>query len=265
MKKYFEAAKILFKAQIVYRFDVGMKMLATILRVLFAWILWGAMFGTHETIGGFTFQSMLMYYVVSSFITTIDSSGGIIGEVSGHIRGGTFSKFMVIPVSPQIYFIAQSFGTSGYYSIFAVVATVFSVIVFGVHPMFTVNFLSIACAVLMILMGLVFMVSYHYFIGILTFKFMESGFFEHVQSSVLAFLTGSVIPLTLLPSGVLSVLKFLPFTYVAYKPAMLITGQSDNNDALFGLTVLACWTVGMMLINEMTYKRLRIKYDGVGI
>ena len=265
MKKYLEVAKILFKAQIVYRFDVAMTMLATIGRVLFAWILWSAMFGTHETIGGFTFQSMLMYYVVSSFITSIDLSGGVSGEVSSRIRGGTFSKFMVIPANPQLYFVSQSFGASGYYAIFAAVATAFCVIVFGVQPTFAVNSINIVCAIVMVILGLSFMVSYHYFIGILTFKFMDSGFFQHVQGAILAFLTGSVIPLSLLPNGVLCILKFLPFTYVAYTPAMLITGQSNINDAMFGLMVLACWTIGSIVVAQLTYKRLRIRYDGVGI
>jgi len=265
MKKYLEAAKIMFKAQIVYRFDVAATMLGTIMRVLFAWILWGALFGAVDTIGGFTFQSMLMYYVVSGFIATIDQSGGIIGEVSSRIRGGTFSKFMVIPANPQLHFMAQSFGASGYYSIFAIAATAFCMIAFGVQPMFSVSVISIICAVVMVIAGLVFMVSYHYFLGILTFKFMDSGFFQHVQFAVIAFLTGCVIPLSLLPDGVLGVLNFLPFTHVVYTPAMLITGQAGMGDAWLGLAVLLCWAAGMMAVVQITYKRLRIKYDGVGI
>ena len=265
MKKYLEAAKITFKAQIVYRFDVAMTMLSTIGQVLFAWILWGALFGTSETIGGFTFQSMLMYYLVSSFITSIDLSDGVSGEVSARIRGGTFSKFMVIPANPQLYFISQSFGASGYYAIFTAIATAVCVAVFGIQPIIAANAFAIVCAIAMVILGLTFMICYHYFIGILTFKFMDSGFFKHVQEAVVAFLMGSIIPLSLLPSGVVGVLKFLPFTYVAYAPAMLIIGQSNVGDAIFGLVVLLCWTVGMMAIAHFTYNRLRIRYDGVGI
>lgn len=99
MKKYLEVAKILFKAQIVYRFDVAMTALATIGAVLFAWILWGAAFSGREAIGGYTFQTMLSYYVVSSFISSFEKSNGICFEVSERIRGGTFSKYMAIPAN----------------------------------------------------------------------------------------------------------------------------------------------------------------------
>jgi ABC-2 type transport system permease protein len=80
-------------------------------------------------------------------------------------------------------------------------------------------------AVLTALLGLLFMAAYHYFIGILNFKFLEINFFLHVQASILAFATGGMIPLSLLPGGVLSVLRLLPFTHVVYTPAMLLTGQ----------------------------------------
>lgn len=125
MKKYLEVAKILFKAQIVYRFDVAMTALATIGAVLFAWILWGAAFSGREAIGGYTFQTMLSYYVVSSFISSFEKSNGICFEVSERIRGGTFSKYMAIPANPQLHFLSQSLGASAYYAMFSVISAVF--------------------------------------------------------------------------------------------------------------------------------------------
>ncbi|NLC43534.1 MAG: ABC transporter permease, partial [Clostridiales bacterium] len=61
MKQYIETAKILFKSQMVYRFDVIMTALATVGRIVFAYIVWSVIFNDKEIIGGFTFQSMLSY------------------------------------------------------------------------------------------------------------------------------------------------------------------------------------------------------------
>lgn len=265
MRKYLAVAKILFKAQIIYRFDVAMTALATVGRVLFAWILWGAVFLGRETVGGFTFGAMLSYYLVSSFLTSLEMSSGVSGEVSSRIRGGTFSRFMVIPSNPQLHFMAQNFGSAGYYAIFAILATALSGLIFGVNLSLTQDILTFLCALIMIPLGLVFMVSYQFFFGVLTFKFQDTGFFWHLQGNVISFITGTIFPLSLLPTGVLSVLRFLPFTYVTYMPSMLITGQAGLQEGIFGLLVLATWTVGMLFISRMTYNRLRVKYDGVGI
>jgi len=265
MKKYIAVAKILFKAQIVYRFDVAMTAIATVGRVLFAWIMWGAVYAGRETIGGFTFQAMLSYYLVSSLLTSLEMSSGVSGEVSSRIRGGTFSQFMVIPSSPQLHFMAQNFGAAGYYAIFAVMATAISGLLFGVNLSLSPDIGALLCALAMVPLGLVFMVGYQFFFGVLAFKFQDIGFFWHLQGSIFALITGTIFPLSLLPGGVLAVLKFLPFTYVTYAPAMLITGQMGVHEGLWGLLILAIWTAGMMLTGRATYHRLRVKFDGVGI
>ena len=51
MKKYITVVQILFKAQLAYRFDVIMTAFGTIWRVIFAWILWGAILTDGDMVG----------------------------------------------------------------------------------------------------------------------------------------------------------------------------------------------------------------------
>lgn len=265
MKKYLAVAKILFKAQIVYRFDVAMTALATIGVMLFAWILWGAAFSGREAIGGYTFQTMLSYYVISSFISSFEKSNGICFEVSERIRGGTFSKYMTIPANPQLHFLSQSLGASAYYAMFSLISVVFFTLVFGVKISISADPMAILFAFAMVLIGLVFMVCFRFFIGILTFKFQDIGFFIFVQMGLISFLTGTIVPLALLPETILYIMCFLPFAYVIYTPTALITGQINAVDGLVGLLVLSGWMTTMLLINQAVYNRLRVRFDGVGV
>ena len=91
---------MLFKSQIVYRFELFLTVLDTLGRVLFAWLMWGAVFNGRETVNGFTFRTMLLYYVLGAFLNTFVHPTDAGGEVSERIRGGSFSRFMVIPVNP---------------------------------------------------------------------------------------------------------------------------------------------------------------------
>jgi len=265
MRKYIAVAKILFKAQMAYRFDVIMTAASTIWRVAFAWILWGAIFTGRDDVGGFTLQAMLSYYVISSFLSTMDMSGGVSMEVSERIKGGTYSKFMVIPANPQHHFLSQTLGASAYYGLFALPAAFVSASVFKINLIFTADPVQILLAVAVFLSGIVFMNSYQFFVGIWAFKFQDIRFLLFTFPTVIQFFRGEFVPLSLLPNALVYSLRYFPFTHISYTPTMLLTGRMDLSEGLTGLAVLSFWTLGMIIVSQLTYNRLRIKYEGVGI
>jgi len=265
MRKYWAVTKHCFRVQIVYRYEVIMNLLEVVGRILFAWLLWSAIFLQHETVGGFTLMTMLFYYVLSSFIAALDISGAVSGEISARIRDGTFSRYMVIPTNTLSHFIAQNIGTSAFYGLFAGLIAGVCALIFNVDFVLTACFTPLAVAVLMIIMGLIFMVCFHFFIGVLTFKFQDIGFFLHIQGAILEFITGGVIPLILLPGGVMQVLRFVPFVHVIFTPVMLLMGKMPLTEGIFGLVVLSVWTVTMALVGQIVFRLMRTRFDGVGI
>lgn len=265
MRKYMEVFRLSFKMQIIWRFDAAVTMLATVCRVLFAWILWRAVLEGGATAGGLTFETMFSYYVVSSIISSIDFSNQISGEISYLIRGGRFSGHMVTPINPFGFFGAMTAGESAFHLGFSLIAAAICASIFSVGVAFTTDIVKIALALLMIPTGLLFMMAYHYWIGMLTFRFLEINFFLHVQESVILLVTGSLIPLSLLPESMQSVLRFVPFSHVVYSPAMLLTGQMTGMEGLFSLFIILIGAIAMLFIAQNTYTRLRVKYDGVGI
>ena len=265
MRKYLEVFRLSFKMQIVWRFDVAMTMVATITRIVAAWILWQAIFAGKEQVGGFGLEAMLSYYVVCSIVSSIDFSRHISGEASWLIREGRFSGHMVAPMNPLGFFSSMVAGQSAFHLGFSLVAAGLCAAAFGMHITLAADITRIVLAIAMIPLGLAFMAGYQFFVGTLTFKFVDIDFFLHVQESIIAFATGAMIPLALLPQTALSVLQFLPFAHVVYTPSMLLTGQMSAREGLFGLAVIAAWTAAMLLVAQRTYGRLRVKYDGVGI
>ncbi|MCL1854179.1 MAG: ABC-2 family transporter protein [Clostridia bacterium] len=251
--------------QIVWRFDVAMTMAATMGRILAGWIVWQAVFEGKEWIGGFTFHSMISYYFICSIVRSVDFSHQISGEISELIRTGRFSGHMVTPMSPMGFFGAMVAGESAFHLGFSFVAAAICALVFGVDITITGGVPQILLAAAMILLGLAFTAVFQYFMGILTFKFLEIEFFLHVQWSIIAFVTGSMVPLSLLPKAALSVLRLIPFTHTAFTPAMLLTGQLEASEGLAGLAVTAVWTAAMLCVARYAYGRLRKKYDGVGV
>ncbi len=264
MNKYIEIAKILFKSQMAYRFDVAMTVLFTVTKILFAYILWGAIFAQNEVVGGFTFPMMLSYYIISSFLAQIEMSDGVSREVSERIRGGTFSKYMIVPASVNGYFIAQTVGKMAFYFIFVVIGTILWIFLFGVGFAVITSVLTILSTIVIIILGLLFMIQLNFFLGMLAFKFQDIEFFLILKSDIVTFVTGGLVPLMLLPQNIVSVMKLFPFYYVTYLPSMLLIGK-NKNEVVTGIFTLSIWLLAFVLLNKKTYSKMRVIYDGVGV
>lgn len=264
MNKYLEISKITFKAQLAWRFDIAVNVVFTIAKILFAFILWKGIFDQRSMVAGFTFDSMLSYYIINSFLSQLDMSGEVSNELSTRIRSGTFSKYMVIPVNIQGYFMAQTAGASVFYLIFNLIAAIVWIFVFGINFTFTTDPRLMLAALLLVLLGLIFMIQLNYFLGLLTLKFQDIFLFLMIKSNIVAFIAGTLVPLALLPDFVLQIMRYFPFYYTSYLPSMLLIGR-NGNEIGFGLITLGAWVLLFTGINKITYQRLRVKYDGVGI
>lgn len=264
MRKYVEVIKIYFKAQLAWRADAFFQMLFTVTKILFAYLLWGMIFRKNTEVAGFTFHEMLSYYIISSFLSRLDMSSGISEEIRDRIRGGTFSKYMVIPVNMEGYFVAQEVGTILFYLCFDLLAAVIWVFVFGIEFVFTRSLIQVICALVMVVLGLFFMVQLNYFLGLLTLKYEEIGTFLMIKNNLMGLVTGTIVPLALFPEKVVGVMKLLPFYYVTYLPSMLLTGRCSQ-ETVTGLAVLAGWSAVLQILCNVTWKKYRVKFDGAGI
>lgn len=264
MRKYREIAKTYMKTQLAWRSDVIFNMIFTITKIIFAYLLWGIIFQNRSMVGDFTFHGMLSYYIVSSFLSQLDMSSGVSNEVHARIRNGTFSKYMIIPVGIERYFIAMQVGIMGFYLVFDFIAAIIWVFLFRIEFVLTKDILVIFCAIVIILFGLLFMIQLNYFLGMLTLKYQGIGTFLMIKDNIMSLVTGSIVPLVLFPEVVVKAMKFLPFYYVTYLPSMLLTGHCKE-EAIPGIMVLGVWCIAMQVAIHVIWNRYISKFDGVGI
>lgn len=264
MRKYKEIAKIYLKTQFVWRTDVVVQMILTVTKIMFAYLLWGIIFKQKDSIAGFTFQGMLSYYIISSFLSQLDLSGKISEDMTNRIRGGTMSNFLVLPVNVRRYYIAMEAGMVSFYIGFDLLAMFLWVILFRIHFAITNNLAFIGMAVMIEALGMYFIIQLNYYLGILTLKYEEISTFLMIKNNLMSLVTGSIIPLALFPEQVLKIMKLLPFYYVTYLPAMLLSGRCGE-DAISGVVILLAWILGFSVLIRRSFKKYRLKYDGVGI
>lgn len=264
MRKYTEIAKVFLKSQLAWRADVVFNMIFTISKILFAYLLWNIIFAGKETVAGFTFHGMLSYYIVSSFLSQLEMSDGISGEICARIRNGTFSKYMILPVGIQGYFTAMEAGVVLFYLGFDLAAALVWAFIFQIEFVLTADVMIWLCAVLLILLGLLFMVQLNYYLGLLTLKYQGIETFLMIKRHFVELVTGSIVPLALFPEAVIKLMKLLPFYYVTYLPSMLLTGRLAG-EALPGVGIMAGWCLILQAVIHLTWEKYSRKYDGAGI
>lgn len=264
MKKYIEIVKITFKAELAYRFDVFVGILLSIFRILLSFILWSALFQGKTEIGGFTFNMMVTYYIVISFFSKLDTSEGIVNQLSSEIRQGKFSKYLVQPLKPLGYFICSNYAKTLFIFFISGFVTVLFFLIFNKYLVFNTSFFMMLIALLINLLGLNFLMILNYFIGILSFKFYDMSAFNMIKQSIFEFICGNFIPLALFPEWIQGCMKLYPFYYIYYYPAaMLVTG--DNKEIFLAIAVLIFWNIFMFAVIKVAYKILRRKFEGVGV
>ncbi len=264
MSKYLEVARTHLKMQFAWRADVVFNTLLTITRFLFAYLLWGVIFSKNKEVEGFTFYSMISYYMISTFLTQMDRSRGISEEIRLRIRNGTFSKYMIIPINIEGYFIARMAGEIAFYIGFDLAATILWILLFKIQLVFTTDLFVILCAVILIILGLFFMAQLNYYLGLLTLKYQEISTFLRIKNHLISLVTGAIIPVALFPEMLVKALHFLPFYYITYLPSMLLINRS-REEAVYGIPILIIWCFIMQVVINVTWKSYRKKYDGVGI
>ncbi len=264
VRKYWEVAKIYMKVQLVWRAAVIFNMLFTVTKILFAYLLWKIIFAGRSTIKEFSFYGMMSYYIISSFLSQLEMSSGVSWEINQRIRNGTFSKYMIVPVNIQGYFVAMESGKVLFYFFFNLLAAAIGMGIFRIQFVFTDSFTVIVCAALMIIIGMLFMVQLNYYLGLLTLKYQGIDTFLMIKSNLVELITGSIVPLALFPDVVIQVMKLLPFYYITYLPSMLLVGYCQE-EALRGIVILSGWCIVLQIVIKYTWETYVREYDGVGI
>ncbi len=270
VRRYFAIGTICMRSRTAYRFDVLVGATLPFLRVLLAFLLWRALFADREVIGGFTLGSMTFYYILTAFLARLDQSGGLVWEYAGDIKEGRFSKYMTKPVNPFGHFLATTAANTLYVAGIALLSIAVLFLVFGGLPagrqalaVLRPTPASLAYAVALSLLGLVFSASLNWLTAILAWKFQDISGFHMIKGVVVEFLTGAMLPLSLLPGALAGVMRLFPFYSMQYLPASLFLGLAAE-EAASGLLVLSLWTVGFLLLGEFAWRRLRRLDEGVG-
>ena len=249
--KYGVVFRMFLQDALAYRLEGFVWFLLDILPPVVMIALWLAAFKDRSVIGGYTLGSMLLYYFAMGAFSTL-LTGHPEWGASYEIRMGEYSRLLLKPISPNLYYFIGQIA-------WKIVRLLFlsPIVIVGVALLFGKlewpalqphHLLGLAAA---IPLSYVMQFCFKLGLGYLAFWVSEPSGFYGLFGTTLAFLGGAILPLDLMPAGLLRASAWLPFHYFLFFPVQLLLGRVSAGEVVLGLAASAVWcavSIGFMTL-----------------
>jgi ABC-2 type transport system permease protein len=252
---------------LAYRSDFWITFLGqTFLQLVIAKALWTSLFEAQnvEVMNGYTLESITLYSLIVPLGTKV-LMGESIGFLSREIYDGTFSKYLLYPLSVFQYKSVTYFTYSLYYALQLVFWYCLYRICF-IQGMMTLTEVS------NLILGVgIFIIGASTYLMMAMMLELLSLFADNVWSLMVmlrfftSFFGGGMVPLSFFPEWAVKILNFTPFPYLVSLPARTVLGQTTLSEIISGSGILLVWTAIFMLGIKLLWSKGQKSYAGVGI
>jgi ABC-2 type transport system permease protein len=266
LRKYGKILRISLVERLVYRADFFVSTIFRFLPLVTTLLLWEAVYASsqQETLGGYTRNQMVAYLLLVQISRMFSSMPGLAGGIARDIRDGSLKKYLLQPIDMVGYLLSYRIAHKMAY--IATTALPYALLFFLCRNFFEglpdpATFLAyIVSLLLAFLLGFFF----ETMVGMVGFWFLEVTSFLYVINTLNFFISGHMFPLELLPGAWVTILKSLPFQYLAYFPAAVSLGKIDGADLAWGLAVEAIWVLVFFAMSRVLFRIGLARYSAYG-
>ncbi|MES0488937.1 MAG: ABC-2 family transporter protein [Leptospirales bacterium] len=204
-----------FQRNMAYRLEYFVSLLNALLYMFIFTSIWGAVFVEGQTKNGLTRELMINYAIFATLIkVTVVKTRDFIGQ---RVRTGEIAVDLLKPFSLPMMTLADAVG-SWIFQIFSrgIPLIALAIYFFEISPPkgFDIEFLLSYVFSFFIFHGLLFM------FGVASFYITDNFPLWLLNSSAVSLLSGSILPLQILPESVQKFAIFTPYPYLFYLPSM---------------------------------------------
>lgn len=267
LRKYWRIFRVSLIERLVYRADFLLGTFLRFLPMVTTILLWHAIYAGSgkEELGGYNLKQMVAYLLLVHISRMFSSMPGLAGGIARSIRDGSIKKYLLQPIDMMGYLLAYRVAHKTAY--IATTALPYAVLFWICGDYFDLSHLDIwrvlaylASLLLAFLIGFFFEAC----IGTVGFWMLEVTSLLYVVNTLNFFLSGHMFPLDLLAPPWNTLLKSLPFQYLAYYPAAVFLGQVKEENLLPGLLTAAAWALLFFALARLLYRVGLKRYSAYG-
>lgn len=259
VKIYFPFTLNQLKRQASYRGAFYLFVLSTLFGSFINYYLWMAIYHNSSTglIGGLSKEEMVIY-VFMSYITSYLVMVEISNDIGNDVVKGNVAGNLIKPIDYRIYLIFNSLGAVIYR---LVAPCIFVWVGLEVYRIFVlkipmVSVVNLVFYIISTIASYLIYILFDFCFGMIAFYTTYIFGISIVKNSILSFLTGQLIPLTLFPMYIQRVLGILPFSSMVFSPVMIYLGKYSVEETIFILVRQMIWIVILYVVGSLIWKKV---------
>jgi ABC-2 type transport system permease protein len=266
LRKYSRIFRASLIERMVYRADFLLGTVLRFLPMITTILLWQAIYegSGKDELAGFSFHEMIAYLLLVHISRMFSSMPGLAVSIARDIRDGSLKKYLVQPLHMLGYLTAYRLAHKAAY--ISMSAVPYGLLFLLCHEYFDGFPGPEILAGYVISLVLAFFIGFYFeaTIGMIGFWFLEVTSFLYVINTLNFFVSGHMFPIDLLPAPWPSLLKLLPFQYLAFFPAMVFLGKIKGMALVYGLLAELGWAVALVVLANVLYRLGLKRYSAYG-
>jgi ABC-2 type transport system permease protein len=267
VRKYAKILRVSLGERMAYRGDFFLVTFLRFLPMITTILLWKAIYHSsgQSSMAGFSFSDMIAYLLLVQISRMFSSMPGLAGGIARDIREGTLKRYLIQPIDLIGYLLSYRMAHKCAYIVSSTIP--YGVLFFICAPYFehlptdALTWLAYAVSLLLaFLVGFFFEAS----VGMVGFWFLDVTSLLYIVMTLNFFVSGHMLPLDLLPPFWVTILKILPFQYMAYFPAVVLLGKVQGAELVRGLLLELAWAIVFLGLARGLYRVGLKRYSAYG-
>ncbi len=269
-RKYSKILRASLVERMAYRGDFLLGTLLRFLPMITTILLWRSIYkevraeSGQTNLSGFDYDEMICYLLLVNISRMFSSMPNLAAGIARDIREGTLKRYLIQPVDMIGYLVAYRVAHKAAYIVTS--ALPYGLLFFLCRGYFhgfpdALTFSAyLASLVLAFVVGFFFEVC----VGMVGFWFLEVTSLLYIVMTMNFFISGQMLPLDLLPQPWSTLLKALPFQYMAYFPAVVFLGKVRGAALVWGLVGELAWALFFIVLARALYRLGLRRYSAFG-
>ena len=263
-KKYKPFLRASAMDMMAWRFNILVWVVVTVFEVACLIFLWLAIYSSSEggidaSINGFTYKEMISYVVLTTVFGFVTFNNDTLWFINQDIRKGTIGNYVIKPISYRGKFVASNLGA------FLMMSTVFGIPLYGASlgVLIGIGFLPIISIWDFIAhIGLFLIASViacllndtiAYLFGILCFYTTSAWGLNSLKTTVISFLSGTLLPLAFFPPIFKDIVSYMPFAGMSQNPILILMMKYDYLESFKVIGIALAWLVILELFVKLLF------------
>jgi ABC-2 type transport system permease protein len=252
LRTYWEFAKKAFQNNVVYRTDYFAGVINSIVMIFVNIAIWRAIYNEEDALNGIGFRVIMTYIALSFLMQTMFVMDEYL--IENKVRSGLIATDLLKPINFRFYIFSYNFGTLLFRTIMQLLPVlVLSMIFFKLLPPFSplmAGYFAISA-----LLAYLVLYNLNFIVWISSFWFYWTFSLITIKDALLMVLSGALLPLWFMPSGVSNIIKLTPFDSIYFTPISIYLGQIPVDEILFSLGRQAIWVIILLGIGQLLWNR----------